>query len=122
MLLWLWRRPVAIAPIRPLAWEPPYATAVALEKAQRQKKKNSIQQNYLISEYIVKLRLKTPFTYSYNFSSPLMRTFKTYTLNNFQTDKTVLLQHVRGTTLDITCLELTHPITGSLYLLILPLC
>ena len=24
-LLWLWRRPVAAAPIRPLAWEPPYA-------------------------------------------------------------------------------------------------
>ena len=25
-LLWLWRRPAATAPIRPLAWEPPYAT------------------------------------------------------------------------------------------------
>uniref|UniRef100_A0A4X1V611 Uncharacterized protein n=1 Tax=Sus scrofa TaxID=9823 RepID=A0A4X1V611_PIG len=25
-LLWLWCRPVATAPIRPLAWEPPYAT------------------------------------------------------------------------------------------------
>ena len=24
-LLWLWRRPAAIAPIGPLAWEPPYA-------------------------------------------------------------------------------------------------
>ena len=24
-LLWLWRRPAATAPIRPLAWEPPYA-------------------------------------------------------------------------------------------------
>ena len=24
-LLWLWCRPVAIAPIRPLAWEIPYA-------------------------------------------------------------------------------------------------
>ena len=24
--LWLWRRLAAIAPIRPLAWEPPYAT------------------------------------------------------------------------------------------------
>ena len=35
--LWLWRRPVATAPIRPLAWEPPYATGAALEKAKRQK-------------------------------------------------------------------------------------
>ena len=31
-LLWLWRRPVATAPIRPLAWEPPYAAGAALEK------------------------------------------------------------------------------------------
>ena len=31
-LLWLWRRPAAIAPIRILAWEPPYAAGVALEK------------------------------------------------------------------------------------------
>ena len=30
-LLWLWRRPVATAPIRPLAWEPPYAPGAALE-------------------------------------------------------------------------------------------
>ena len=33
--LWLWRRLVATAPIRPLAWEPPYATGAALEKAKR---------------------------------------------------------------------------------------
>ena len=38
MLLWLWRRPVAIAPIRPRAWEPPHAAGVAQEKAKRQKK------------------------------------------------------------------------------------
>ena len=31
LLLWLWRRPVATAPIRPLAWEPPYVTGVALK-------------------------------------------------------------------------------------------
>ena len=29
-LLWLWLRPVATAPIRPLAWEPPYAVSAAL--------------------------------------------------------------------------------------------
>ena len=38
-LLWPWRRPAATALIRPLAWEPPYATGVALEKAKSQKKK-----------------------------------------------------------------------------------
>ena len=34
-LLWLWRRPVAAAPIRPLAWEPPYAAGVALKKTKK---------------------------------------------------------------------------------------
>ena len=38
-LLWLWRRPVATAPIRPLGWEPLYAAGAVLEKAKRQKKK-----------------------------------------------------------------------------------
>ena len=38
-LLWLWHRPAAAAPIRPLAWEPPYAAGVALEKAKKKKKK-----------------------------------------------------------------------------------
>ena len=32
-LLWLWRRPATTAPIRPLAWEPPYAAGTALEMA-----------------------------------------------------------------------------------------
>ena len=31
--LWLWRRPVAAAPIQPLAWEPPYAEGAAQEMA-----------------------------------------------------------------------------------------
>ena len=35
-LLWLWRRPVATALIRPLAWELAYAVSVALK---RQKEK-----------------------------------------------------------------------------------
>ena len=34
-LLCFWRRQVATAPIQPLAWEPPYAAGVALEKAER---------------------------------------------------------------------------------------
>ena len=32
-LMWFWRRPVAMAPIRPLAWEPLYASGVAQEMA-----------------------------------------------------------------------------------------
>ena len=37
-LLWLWCRLAATAPTGLLAWEPPYAVGVALEKANRQKK------------------------------------------------------------------------------------
>ena len=37
-LLWLWRRLAATALIQPLAWEPPYAAGVALEKANKQTK------------------------------------------------------------------------------------
>ena len=43
-LLWLWRRPVAAAPIGPLAWEPPYAAGVDLEKAKRKTNKKKEQQ------------------------------------------------------------------------------
>ena len=31
-LLWLWCRPAAVAPIGPLAWEPPYAMGEALKR------------------------------------------------------------------------------------------
>ena len=41
-LLWLWCGPAATAPIRPLAWEPPYAAGAALEKAKRQKRKKKL--------------------------------------------------------------------------------
>ena len=40
--LWLWCRPVATAPIEPLAWEPPYAVDVALER--QKDKKNTLRQ------------------------------------------------------------------------------
>ena len=38
-LLWLRHRPAATTPIRPLGWEPPYATGAALEKVKKTKKK-----------------------------------------------------------------------------------
>ena len=57
-LLWLWRRPVATTPIRPLAWEPPHALGAAQEMAK--KKKDSLfpkermnkTQLYIQFEYI----------------------------------------------------------------------
>ena len=45
VLLWLWCRTAATAPIRPLAWEPLYAAGVALEKTKRQKIKNNNKKN-----------------------------------------------------------------------------
>ena len=44
-MLWLWRRPAAAAPIGPLAWEPPYAMGIALEKAKRQEDKKKKKKN-----------------------------------------------------------------------------
>ena len=43
-LLWLWGRLAAVALIRPLAWEPPCATGVALrkDKKTRKEKRNSV--------------------------------------------------------------------------------
>ena len=38
-LLWLWHRPAAVAPIQPLAREPPYAAGAALKTAKKEKKR-----------------------------------------------------------------------------------
>jgi len=51
-LLWLWCRPVATAPIGPLAWEPPFAKGSALEKAKRQKKKKKFLNKRAILNFI----------------------------------------------------------------------
>ena len=40
-LLWLWCRLVAIAPTRPLAWEPPYAAEEALKSKNKQTNKQT---------------------------------------------------------------------------------
>ena len=37
-LLRLWCKPAVVAPICPLAWEPPYATGVALKRQKTNKK------------------------------------------------------------------------------------
>ena len=42
VLLWLWHRPVAAAPIGPLAWKLPYAKGTGLKK---QKKEDEVVSN-----------------------------------------------------------------------------
>ena len=54
-LLWLWRRLGATAPIRPLAWEPPYAAAAAQEIAKKTKKK---KKKYIMLHLNIYLKAK----------------------------------------------------------------
>ena len=35
--MWLWHRLAAVAPIRPLAWEPPHATGLDLKRKKKKK-------------------------------------------------------------------------------------
>ena len=45
-LLWLWCRPAAVAPIKPLAWEPPCATSVALKSKKKKKEREDILEQH----------------------------------------------------------------------------
>ena len=60
MLLWLWHRPAATAPIRPLAWKTPYAAGAALEKAKKTKKKKKKKKkiDFQISKFFLVLDLE----------------------------------------------------------------
>ena len=49
-LLWLWRRSVATALIRPLAWELPYAAGAAQENVKKDKKKKKKKKRILKTE------------------------------------------------------------------------
>ena len=42
VLLWLWHRLAAVAPIRSLAWEPPYAAGATLKRKKTKKKKKKL--------------------------------------------------------------------------------
>ena len=44
-LLWLWGRLEAVAPTRPLAWEPPYTVGMALKSQKTKKIKIKIKGN-----------------------------------------------------------------------------
>ena len=44
-LLWLWRRPVAVALIQPLAWESSYAASAVLKSQKKKKSKRKRKRN-----------------------------------------------------------------------------
>ena len=50
-LLWLWWRSAAVAPIRPLAWEPPYTVGEVLQRQKTKKKKDLSDPEMVISRW-----------------------------------------------------------------------
>ena len=58
VLLWLWCRPSAVAPIQPLAWELPYAISAALKRLKKKKKviEDNILLNFPKSQWYIKGR------------------------------------------------------------------
>ena len=48
--LWPWRRLAAVAPIRPLGWEPPYAAGVALKKKKKKKELSTVPGSLYVLE------------------------------------------------------------------------
>ena len=68
ILLWLWHKLAAVAPIRPLAWDPPYAAGTALK---RPKKQNKTKQNMMDSRTLVFLLL-----FGFGLKSSLARVFQ----------------------------------------------
>ena len=57
LLLWLWCRLVATAPIRPPAWEPPYVSGVALkrQKTKKKKKRKIKLTNEVLNTFLLRL-------------------------------------------------------------------
>ena len=60
-LLWLWYRPAATAPIRPLAWEPPYAMVSGPRKGKKTKKKKKKKKEFVHSIEVVEFIDIKPF-------------------------------------------------------------
>ena len=47
VLLWLWGRPSAVAPIGALAWAPPYVASVALKSKKKKKKRRRRRKTHI---------------------------------------------------------------------------
>ena len=69
VLLWLWHRLAATAPIGPLAWEPPYAVGAAQENAKRRPKKKKKKRPFNESQYLALLPYLSVFVFAFFFFS-----------------------------------------------------
>ena len=56
-MLWLWYRPAATVPIRPLAWEPPYVTGVAQERQKDKKQNKTKLRTFIKIDYLLGLKI-----------------------------------------------------------------
>ena len=57
--LWLWCRPADVAPIGPLAWEPPYAMGAALNRQKKKTKnwgENSLFSKWCWEKYVAEVK------------------------------------------------------------------
>ena len=61
VLLWLWHRLAAVALIRPLAWEPPYAVIAALKRKKKKKKRRKKQTNKIHNSLFIITQCKSIF-------------------------------------------------------------
>ena len=61
VLLWLWHRLAAVAPIQPVAWELPYATDVALKNKKQTNKKKQTKKKNRERDYLHEPRMSTFF-------------------------------------------------------------
>ena len=64
-LLWLWCGPAAVAPIRPLAWEPPYTLSVTL-KSKKKKLDFLLFKGWIVCYYVY---IHTTFSVSFPLSA-----------------------------------------------------
>ena len=66
VLLWLWLRPAAAAPIQPLAWELPYtlyAAVAALKRKKKKKQKTKTKNKTKRTAELLEDRIDTSFGY-----------------------------------------------------------
>ena len=56
-MLWLWCRPAATVPVRPLAWEPSYATGSS-PRINKKKKVGSLERVNKIDKHLAKMTKK----------------------------------------------------------------
>ena len=72
VLLWLWCRLAATAPIQSKAWEPPYAASAALKKKKKKRKEKQFIYNVvLVSGVQQSNSIMCVCVYSFSESSPI---------------------------------------------------